>query len=287
LPSHIVNMSPIVAIKLASLPAGFMLVSTIAGLRIRVPETLAGALQHFAAGILLCTIGTELLPTMSDASGFYMNLACFFGFFAGVGVMLTLGIMFPEDHDDEDEEPKTGRRESVLKKSIVSRQQISNIAGESQSLLSKQSMIVTFPSGLLFAIAVDSLMDGLLIGIAMAAGPSAGPMMAASLSVEMGFLGLTLSMALKGQKKLKSALATITGPTFIMIGSGIGGLLSRSFNDNPVSLAFLLSFGTSALLFMVAEDLLLEAHEAGDHVWWVDLQLYVGFFVSIAMGKFL
>ena len=230
-------MSPIEAVKLASLPAGFMLISTIAGLHIRVPETLAGALQHFAAGILLCTIGTELLPTMSAASGFQMNLACFFGFFAGVGVMLTLGVLFSEDHDDEDEEGNTGRRESVLKRSIASRQQKSNIVGESQSLLSKQSMIVIFPTGLLFAIAVDSLMDGLLIGIAMAAGPSAGPMMAASLSVEMGFLGLTLSMALNGQKKLKSAFVAMTGPAFIIIGSGIGGLLSHSFSNNPVSLA--------------------------------------------------
>ena len=36
---------------------------------------------------------------------------------------------------------------------------------------------------------------------------------------------------------------------------------------------------------MVAEELLLEAHEQGDHVWWVDLQLYIGFFVSILLGK--
>ena len=126
LPSHPfrnLNMSPIVAIKLASLPACFMLLSTIAGLRIWVPETLAGALQHFAAGILLCTIGTELLPAMSDASGFYMNLACFFGFFAGVGVILTLGTIFLEDHDDEERETKIGRRESALKRSILPMQQ--------------------------------------------------------------------------------------------------------------------------------------------------------------------
>jgi hypothetical protein len=38
---------------------------------------------------------------------------------------------------------------------------------------------------------------------------------------------------------------------------------------------------------MVAEELLLEAHEEGDHVWWVDLQLYVGFFASLMVGKFM
>lgn len=40
---------------------------------------------------------------------------------------------------------------------------------------------------------------------------------------------------------------------------------------------------------MVAEELLLEAHEkaGGEHVWWVDLQLYVGFYWGIVSTKFL
>ena len=33
-------------------------------------------------------------------------------------------------------------------------------------------------------------------------------------------------------------------------------------------------------------QLLLDAHEDGEHVWWVDLQLYTGFFASIVAGKF-
>jgi hypothetical protein len=53
----------------------------------------------------------------------------------------------------------------------------------------------------------------------------------------------------------------------------------------------LLSFGTYALLYMVADELLLEAHDDDDDdehdVWWVDLQLYVGFYSSIIMGKVL
>ena len=130
-------------------------------------------------------------------------------------------------------------------------------------------------------------MDGLLIGIATAAGQSAGPMMAASLCVEMSFLGLTLAMALKGQSRISSIGASLVGPVGIVIGAAVGGFLSEAFSKNPASMTFLLSFGTSALLFMVAEELLLEAHEEGDHVWWVDLQLYTGFFASIIMGKIL
>lgn len=307
-------MSPIAAIQLASVPAGCMLLFTFIGLGIHVPELIAGALQHFAAGILLCTIGTELLPTMYNASGFNMNLSCFFGFFAGVCVMLSLGIIFPEhlhggggDHDHNDDEERHERahkhdagketkgnrlrgRPSLLKASIShSMQMRSSVtsACESSSLLSKQSVVATFPSALLFAIAVDGAMDGLLIGIAMSAGPSAGAMMAASLCVEMSFLGLTLALALKGQGRISSITAAIVGPVSIVVGATFGGFLSSALSSNPAALAFLISFGASALLFMVAEELLLEAHESGDHVWWVDLQLYTGFFGSIMMSKFL
>lgn len=34
----------------------------------------------------------------------------------------------------------------------------------------------------------------------------------------------------------------------------------------------IISFGVAAMLYLVAEELLLEAHEEGkDHVWWVDM----------------
>jgi len=298
-------MSPLPAIELTCVPAGCMFVCTIIGLGVHVSESIAGALQHFAAGILLCTIGTELLPTMDKAAGLEMNLACFFGFFAGVGVMLLLGNLEGEDdHDHEDEGDveihkhiaeegslKSSRlrgRGSILKaaSSIQGRQSFIGTS-ENHSLLLNQSVLAVFPSAFLFTIAIDGAMDGLLIGIAMAAGPSAGPMMAASLCVEMSFLGISLAIALKGQNHFKSIVASTVGPLGMILGAAIGGMLSNALSSSPIALSCLLSFGTSALLFMVAEELLLEAHDNGKHVWWVDLQLYTGFFGSIIMGKFL
>jgi len=301
-------MSPLPAIELTCIPAGCMFVFTLVGLGVHVPETIAGALQHFAAGILLCTIGTELLPIMDEAKGFEMNLACFFGFFAGVFVMLLLGNLEHED-DDDDEEGNVEVRNSVLKHITGDGLKMSRLRGrgsilkasiaastqgrqsviptENQSLLSNQSVRGVFPLALIFTIAIDGAMDGLLIGIAMAAGPSAGPMMAASLCVEMSFLGVTLALALKGHERFKSLVAATVGPLGMIFGAAIGGMLSNALSSNPMALSCLLSFGTSALLFMVAEELLLEAHEDGDHVWWIDLQLYTGFFASIIMGKFL
>merc|ERR1712238_96096 len=115
------------------------------------------------------------------------------------------------------------------------------------------------PLSFLAAIVVDSFMDGFLIGITGAAGPGATIIMAGSLSVEMSFVGLTLATACHGMPYAKAI---------------------------PAVLAGIMGFGTSALLFMVAEELLLEAHEDGEHVWWVDVQLYTGFYWGFMSTKF-
>lgn len=195
------------AFALACIPSACMLLFTLVGLGVHCPETLAGALQHFAAGILLCTIGTELLPAMDLAEGTLENVAACGGFFAGVAVMLALGILLPEhdDHGHGDDEhdheagskegsataPKrglNGRGEGKRSMSFRLASQLSNASGvgERQPLRAPLALAdkPQFPAVLLFAIAVDGCMDGLLIGIATAAGPSAGPMLATSLSVE-------------------------------------------------------------------------------------------------------
>ena len=70
------------AIFLGFIPAFAMLVCTLVGLGYEVPHNIAGALQHFAAGILICSIGIELLPAMEKASGFAEVFASGVGFFS-------------------------------------------------------------------------------------------------------------------------------------------------------------------------------------------------------------
>mmetsp|Transcript_28507 Transcript_28507/g.63417 ORF Transcript_28507/g.63417 Transcript_28507/m.63417 type:complete len:362 (+) Transcript_28507:38-1123(+) len=357
-------MSPIAGITLSSVPAAAMLLFTFAGLNTTVSPTIAGALQHFAAGVLLCTVGTELLPAMVGAEGWKENFAAFIGFFSGVAVLIALGVIMPDTEldivreddveqvpvdgqEDEQQEdatisaaaaaaaseavPTTAPRSSSLSPSMAapckrdsifgrrtsiktaafhaqevssSISKVADAATEATRLLSiyesetghasttststsRCSTSKPFPTALILAVAIDSLMDGLLIGIAVAAGPSAGPMMSASLSVEMSFLGLTLATALHGHSAKKAIPAAFLGPLAIVGGAAIGGFMAYQLGHDPVLLVGMLSFGTSALLFMVAEELLLEAHEGGgEHLWWVDLQLYTGFFASVVAGKF-
>lgn len=301
------------AFELGSIPAAAMFVFSLIGLNVAVDESVTGAFQHFAAGLVLCTIGTELLPSMEAATGLHENLAVIVGFGLGVALMIALGVLIPEtedDGDDDSDEENPRRNSSLLggsnrlrrksrgyvtmardcadcARSASAESSAPEVAGERRPLNPSPGAADRgpFPAVLVSAIAIDGMVDGLLIGIATAAGSSAGLMMAASLSVEMGFLGITLSVALGGQEKRRALAASLVGPTAIILGSVLGGILAAALSHNPIYLTALLSFGTSALLYMVAEELLLEAHEESGHVWWVDLQLYVGFYASILMGK--
>ena len=73
---------------LGGIPAACMLLCTLLGLQVRVPPMVAGALQHFAAGVLLSAIATELLPTLVEAKGFDANLGLTIGFVAGMGLLI-------------------------------------------------------------------------------------------------------------------------------------------------------------------------------------------------------
>ncbi len=285
------------ALTLGAIPATSMFLFSLLGLQLTITKNVTGALQHYAAGLLLCTIATELVPEMDAAEGYGMNIAVLLGFFGGVLLMISLGILLPEGDDDDDDSndvPQQHRQQhhhqerraslvgslnkglrqrstgyiAMARKSCVLSNSVVTTPGERSSLLipGEEKKSSKYPSVLVSAIAIDGFVDGLLIGIttAAASSSSAGLMMATSLSVEMGFLGITLAVALKGQKHMVSTLSSLVGPSAIIMGAVLGGMLASALSHNPIYLVALLSFGTSALLYMVAEELLLEAHDDDD-----------------------
>jgi len=357
-------LSPLIlrSVELGAFPAIGMNLVTLLGLNIATPPKVVGALQHFSAGILLTTISKELLPEMVNAQGWQENLASGIGFFSGVGVLILLGILLPEEEletttiaavaetqsadtlsesesvaisaegeaESESDKSKDKNKETTtslddtnneessdywdegatlfpttrgsLRNRSMSRLSLSQalctvgdtkciLDSERDTSVSMSSMVAALPTALLAAIAIDSALDGLLIGVSTAVDPdTTGPLLAASLTVESSFLGLTIAAALRGVSttvpNLILLLAAALAPAAVLTGSIIGGGLAPTLAESPVLLAGVLGFGTSATLFMVAEELLLEAHEDGsDHVWWVDLQLYTGFFASVMIAK--
>jgi ZIP family zinc transporter len=111
-------------------------------------------------------------------------------------------------------------------------------------------------------VAVDLLVDGTIIGMAFVTGTHQGLLLAVALSVEVLFLGLALTSTLATQ---------LSNPGILIIGVALGSLLplgsllGMSVSGLPhFYLIAGYTFGMMALLYLVTEELLVEAHQVYD-----------------------
>lgn len=114
----------------------------------------------------------------------------------------------------------------------------------------------TIDYGLIAATFIDVTMDGFLIGAGFAAGGETGLILALGLSVELLFLGLSLmSDFIKGWKVVAMSVAlSIT----VLSASLLGYFLLNGASKEIISA--ILAFGAAALLYLVTDELLVEAH---------------------------
>ena len=189
------------------------------------------SIQHFAAGVLFAALATELLPDVMHQE---KPVAAVAGFASGVAVMLIIKSLL-EALDKKTKERSSGRKEDSEEKE--------------------------FPTTFFVTLAVDILVDGLVLGIGFSAGGKQGVLLTIALAIELLSLGLSSSASLSraGIAKTKTiALTGALGVLFVsgaMVGTALLGRLSGA------SLEIVLSFGSAVLLYLVTEELLVEAHE--------------------------
>ena len=111
------------------------------------------------------------------------------------------------------------------------------------------------------AVGVDLLIDGLLIGIGFVANARTGFLLTVALGLEALFVGLSTAATMSKAKWSRGALiATICGLALLLPGGGaLGASLLGGLKGAGLEVA--LSFGAAALLYLVTEELLVEAHE--------------------------
>jgi len=111
--------------------------------------------------------------------------------------------------------------------------------------------------GLIAATFIDLAVDGFIIGAGFAAGGETGTVLALGLSVELLFLGLAVTSDRIAGWRIVGVTAALglTVLGFAVLGSV---LLTGA---SPAALAGTLSFSAAALLYLVTEELLMEAHE--------------------------
>lgn len=134
---------------------------------------------------------------------------------------------------------------------------------------------MTGPVAMLGAVGIDILVDGLVLGLAFVAGERAGRLLTIALTVEVLFLGLTVTEAL--QDRVRSRIGIVAATVAIGLLLPIGAFVATPVAALPpaVVTAFL-SFGLMALLYLVTEELLVEAHEKPDTPL-ISAMFFVGF----------
>ena len=215
--------NPVVKVLLFALgPAAAMALGGIAA-SFRAPgPRLSSYFQHFAAGVVFAAVGTEVLPDVLHERA---PVAAIIGFVCGTGLMLFIR--------------------------WLARTKLGGDGGkESKS-----------PWSLIATIGVDVFIDGLLIGIGFTANARAGLLLTIALGMEALFLGLSTAPEMSEASWSRGKLiATISGLALLLPGGGtLGASLLGGLQGASLEVA--LSFGAAALLYLVTEELLVEAHD--------------------------
>ena len=139
------------------------------------------------------------------------------------------------------------------------------------------------PMALLAAIGIDILVDGLVLGLAFVAGEKAGLLLTIALTLEVLFLGLTLTDELAETYRSRLRIIVIVSALALLLP--IGALAAVPVATlSPVMVAGFLSFGLMALLYLVTEELLVEAHEKPDTPL-ISSMFFVGFLALLTLEE--
>jgi ZIP family zinc transporter len=139
------------------------------------------------------------------------------------------------------------------------------------------------PVGLMTAVGIDVLIDGLVLGLGFAAGQKQGLLLTVALTLELLFLSLTVTTELSERFKSPILLLAITAGLAMLLPAGaLFAVPAATFP--PQVLTALFSFALMALLYLVTEELLSEAHEVPDKPW-VTASFFTGFLFLLLLEE--
>ena len=208
----------------ALIPIFSILLGGMVGLFTKPSGAFRSSVLHFVAGVVFSVVAVELLP---DIVKEHKPLEVAIGF--GLGIITMLSVKFFAE----------------------------KFEGKQAGKQTKNNI----PTGLLVALGIDLLIDGLLLGVGFAAGNTEGILLSVALALETFSLGLAVVLAFGKSnisKKMKLLVLLILGLIFF-VGAILGITLLSHLSQELLELV--LSFGLAALLFLLVEELLTEVHE--------------------------
>lgn len=229
-----------------------------AGAAIRPPgRRITAAVQHLAAGIVFAAVALELIPPVRDRGAGVAVI----GFSSGIVAMYALQRI-------------TERLESP------DRSPASATTGANDETPTDAAL----PAGLMTAIAVDVFIDGLVLGAGFAAASRTGLLLTIALTLELVFLGLSAAGALvaAGVPAMRTVAACAGIGLLLTVGTAAGVIALDG--ASPDVLGVMLGFGAVALMYLVTEELLIEAHEVQETAWATAL-FFVGFLIYLLIAE--
>ncbi|MDE2446221.1 MAG: transporter [Alphaproteobacteria bacterium] len=161
---------------------------------------------------------------------------------------------------------------------------IGGILGLAVMLAIKQvETYVKGPVGLLTMVGVDILIDGLVLGIGFAAGARTGLLLTIALTLEVVFLGLTVANELGESIRSRAKIVAITAALVLVLPIGTALAAPIALLPGVVVTGFF-AFGLIALLYLVTEELLVEAHETPDSPW-ITSMFFAGFLALLILEE--
>ncbi len=237
------------SLLLGIIPFLTILVGGLIAIFFKLAKAIQSTILHFAAGVVFSVVAVELLP---DVVRIHRPFQIILGFLAGVIIMLSLKFFIAKLEEKNDQSRK----------------------------------VKSFPVTLFIGIAIDVLIDGLLVGIAFSVGNKEGFLLTLAIGIELFSLGLATATSFreKAISKPKTILYIGLLGLIFLLSLALGLTLLHNITD--ALLEFILSFGLSALLFLVVEELLTEAHEVKESPWQTSA-FFAGFLLFLIMGMYL
>ena len=135
--------------------------------------------------------------------------------------------------------------------------------------------------GLIVTAGVDVFIDGLVVGASFVQGGRQGLLLTIALTLELLFLGLAIAVAVRGARW--KIVTTPTALALLLTAGAVVGFLALGA-ASPMIVAVVLAFGAVVLMYLVTEELLVEAHAAAETAWAPSV-FFVGFLVYLVIAK--
>jgi len=231
----------------ASLPyillaTGAGLLGTVVALFWKPNADIRSAVQHFAAGAVLAAVASNVIPEVERMG----TLAGILGGFVAGGLLM------------------------IVLKWFVVRYEREHKGGKG------------LPAGLAAAAAVDTFVDGVIISAGFSANEQVGVLLVIALSLELLFLTLSVGVEFREINFGPWKSLAITGGIALLLLVGAVGAGFFLADASEATLAIVLSFGAAALIYLIAEELLVENVQAEESIV-STVTLFSGFLVLLAL----